>query len=479
MLKKLALNIGLFFTLLALLTVSVEAATTTPRTMSYQGRLMDNSNNVLTSEHVFRFSFWSDADFDAGDLNEDGSINTSATGYANWIESHTVTPNADGLFTLSLGSVTPLPAIDYNLHKYLQVEVKLAGAPNTSYEVLDPDGDNSNLTDRKAIEAVPYAMNADTLDGYDVGTGSGSIALLGANGQWSASQMPGATNESTFAIDNLGASATPTLQFGSSLTRYFRWNNAESRFEISDNTYIAGNLIVEGTLNANIEVGGTTSNTFRVNSDGDVASEDTVIRFGDGAEKTLTWDYSESIFNFSDPVSIAGSPIITEASLDWDDLPARAKSLSFAVEYPDAGFKPDGSNNIGVLSVEEDTLNKRLYYKWYVTESTSNDYDIVLRVQVPQDFSAWSATAMNLAYQTSSASLANNDADVTVYDTAGSEVTLTGGSDLYSASWASANIVFTDGTFTAGSYFTIVIKGSAKDSNSVHLSDLTLNYMGR
>jgi len=51
------------------------------------------------------------------------------------------------------------------------------------------------------------------------------------------------------------------------------------------------------------------------------------------------------------------------------------------------------------------------------------------------------------AYQTSSASLDNNHIDVSVYDTEGSVVTLTNASDLYSASWTTSNIAFTDGTY--------------------------------
>lgn len=450
-----------------------------PATMHYQGRLMNNSNEVLSTAHTFRFSFWTDDDYDSTDLNLDGTLNESATGYAGWQETYEVTPNSDGLFSLDLGSVTPLPTFDYTTHKFLQVEVKAAASPDTAYEVLDPDGDTTNTTDRKSINSVPYAVTADNLNGAQVGTGSGSIALLGSGGKWSASQIPGATNESSFAIDQSGASVMPTLQFGSNINNYLRFSIADNRLETSGDMYVAGDLIVEGSINANIAVTGTTTETFRINSDGDISAEDAILRFGDGDLKTLTWDASEQVFDFNAPVTISGSAILTEANLGWDDLPARNKSLSFAVEYPDAGYKGDGSNNVGLLSVEEDATNKRLYYSWTSPESSLNDYDVVIRVQVPQDFVSWQATPLSFAYQTSSATLANNKLDVTVTDTSGNAVTLSDNTDLYSASWANASVGFTGGTFTPGAYFTIVIKASAKDNNRANLSELTLNYTGR
>src|SRR3989344_2948309 len=71
----------------------------------------------------------------------------SSGGTAIWTETQSVT-TTDGLFSVMLGSVTSLAAVDFNQTLYLGVNV--AG-----------DGE---MTPRKIIGAVPAAFNADRLD---------------------------------------------------------------------------------------------------------------------------------------------------------------------------------------------------------------------------------------------------------------------------------------------------------------------------
>ena len=100
------------------------AATTTPTTINYQGRLLNSGSTPLSGSYTFRFSLWNTADWVAGDTTGAGAINTGSAGYTNWQEAHTVTTGTFGLFNISLGSITTLPNFDANTHKFLQVEVK-------------------------------------------------------------------------------------------------------------------------------------------------------------------------------------------------------------------------------------------------------------------------------------------------------------------------------------------------------------------
>ena len=143
----------------------LHAATTTPATINYQGRLLNSSSNPLSGNYTFRFSLWQSADWVAGDTTGGGAINTGSVNYAGWQEAHALTTGTFGLFNMSLGSTTSFPNFDANTHKFLQVEVKATGAADTTYEILDPQGTTADTVDRKTIHDQAYAENAD-LAGY-------------------------------------------------------------------------------------------------------------------------------------------------------------------------------------------------------------------------------------------------------------------------------------------------------------------------
>jgi len=186
---------------------SVHAAETVPGKFVYEGRLLDSSGTTpITTSHTFRFSLWSSADVVTGDV-AGGAIDTFAASYGGWQEVHTVTPNADGFFSLELGTVTALPTIDSSTHLYLQVEAKSTGSPDTSYEILDRDPGDATI-DRSPVGSVPYANNADMIDGAEVGSSPGDIVVLDGSGQFPISTVPGGTNEDTFILDANDDAAT-------------------------------------------------------------------------------------------------------------------------------------------------------------------------------------------------------------------------------------------------------------------------------
>jgi len=198
-----------------------------PHIVLYEGRVLDDQQNPIETELTFRFSFWKSSDFVDTDINPDGSINTdpiSSPNYSGWIEKHTLTPNEQGTFSIKLGSVVPLPDLDYNFHKYLQVEIKDSSAPNTSYELLDPSSDEGlDNHDRKEIASSFYSLNAN------------------------------ASNEDSFIIDknnsieNSGL-GTIKLQFGDTLAKFLEYDYSNNYFNFNDDVNIMGDLTLTGLV---------------------------------------------------------------------------------------------------------------------------------------------------------------------------------------------------------------------------------------
>jgi hypothetical protein len=132
-----------------------------PKKNIYQGQLFDTNNQPIIGEHVIRFSLWDSADFKSTDLNEDGTINETVLNYSGWNEFQIFTPGFAGNFSIIVGSVTPLPEVVFFRHKFMQIEIKKLGDPDTAYELLDPTGDNgADDNDRQEIGSVFYAQDA-------------------------------------------------------------------------------------------------------------------------------------------------------------------------------------------------------------------------------------------------------------------------------------------------------------------------------
>jgi len=238
---------SLIFLAFFLFTFSVNAATTTPAPIIYEGRLLNSASVPITTAHTFRFSFWKSADFQAGDIDGLGAINPLSVNYGGWSESQTVTPNSNGTFSIELGKSLPLPIINFASVKYLQVEVKVSGSPDTSFELMDPTGDNgTDILDRQTIGSLSYAKNSDYLDNAELGTNAGDIATLDLGGIWNINTIPGGTNTDTFILDNdntAGPAGFLTLQFGGVLAEYIKFDVANDWFFISNDLNLEQNQI--------------------------------------------------------------------------------------------------------------------------------------------------------------------------------------------------------------------------------------------
>ncbi len=447
---------------------AVSAVSLAPQRMIYEARLLDSAGtSPLTSSHTFRFSFWSQSPVNVGDIAA-GSINTGAPNYSGWQEVQTALPTTKGFVTFELGTVTPLPQIDPAYHLYIQVEIKKTGDPDTSYEVLDRAPGNP-LVDRAPIGSVPYALNADTLDNADIGFNDGDIALLGTGGIFPLQTIPGGTNEDVFILDNDNTSITSIdLQFGNTLGKILSWDLVNGYFNFNDNVNIEGDLTLTGTVDG-VDVGDL-GTTVDGHLDGGASKHDASeidIEATDGNYYSAG-DLETAIDDIDQ--AIAG---ITTGPVN--------RSIILNSQFEGASYIADGSNNIGRLYLDNDNTAKENYYEWTSSQSTLQDYDIVLQVGLPKTFTAWeTVNPWQFNYRSSSADTNDTKLDIFVYDTNGNPVTLTGSSsNLASTAWAQTSLNFS-GTpiFAAGESFIIVIKVHAKDNETANLGEIKLNYQG-
>ncbi len=114
--------------------------------INYQGKLLNASGSaVADGTYHMKFRLYTQESGGTAIFEEDRS---SVAGNR--------VPVTNGLFSVMLGSSSPLTGVDFN--QTLWLEVSIGGTASTSWETLSP---------RKRLGAVPAAFEADKLDGVD------------------------------------------------------------------------------------------------------------------------------------------------------------------------------------------------------------------------------------------------------------------------------------------------------------------------
>ena len=156
------------------------------------------------------------------------------------------------------------------------------------------------------------------------------------------------------------------------------------------------------------------------------------------------------------------------------------RTIYLVPEYENSLVMPDGSNNRGTL--KSTYSGGHSYYEWTTNEPVTQDYDIVVRVKLPDGFTTFDAEPIELYNKVSNAT-GTTKVSVALYDTSNAVVTIaaTGGAfntpwlDLSkSTDWQNTTITKTGGTFAAGGYVTIIIKLSADQNETVDAGELSL-----
>jgi hypothetical protein len=209
------------------------------------------------------------------------------------------------------------------------------------------------------------------------------------------------------------------------------------------------------------------------------------VFFGSGGlAHAAVFPSDESFIPVAVVTTSAGSIVSVEdrRTLSSDDR-EHSKTMTFNPAFEKASYQGDGADNIGQLSISHDNITLSNFYVWTTTKSTLQDYDILLRVPVPEHFVRWRTEAaynpISLTYRSTSASTSDNKLDIQIMDTNGVPVTLSGSvSNLANTSWTTSQIEFTGNpTWTAGQDMMVKLHLSAKDDYQMHIGSLKLQLI--
>jgi hypothetical protein len=163
----------------------------------------------------------------------------------------------------------------------------------------------------------------------------------------------------------------------------------------------------------------------------------------------------------------------------FDDV-SGSNTIFLSPLFPHSTYYGDGSNNVGRLTYYFDAANIENAYRWATTRPTAQDYDIKVRVQLPDNFSSWDSNPIEFKYKTDTTTAGDNQLDFTMQDTADASVTMSNNTGLVSSvadTWVeSTNMTISGGTFTPGDWFTITIKVSADNGGGAEAGSIVLNY---
>ena len=309
----------------------------------------------------------------------------------------------------------------------------------------------TSLSQALATGVITYTdENGATQTANVISTDAGNIISVGADG--------GAYVDNTI----IAASETTTTLVQDDVTGDATYTNEDGLVTIVDVISTdAGNVIAVGSDGA------------AYLSQSIIASNETVTTLVDNGNGSFTYTNEAGVVQTVSTVSSDNdNQIVT--GLDGGPYINSIIKEVFSAEYAGATLFADGTNNIGTMTSDNaGAANSYMnYYEWSSGEVTAQDYDVIFRFTLPNNFTAWDTTnpividfqAQGAATFSASMFLENGTALGTIAPTS-------------SATWTTA--VINPGTMTAGQTAVIILKmTSAPNDNTqkVRIGDITLNY---
>jgi len=391
------------------------------------------------------------------------------------LEQQVFTINKDGTLTNRLISPTDTSRIPTivgdtavaTLNGGLYVIGGWNGTTNTRtvyYSAVRPDGTTSSWGTTTSLPTALENTPAVTVNGY--------VYMIGGEGNSGLSRgvyyTSAARTQIGGSLDLVGLGGQ-TLADGSSAGTLTAGNTTiVGTFQVQEAATFNNNMTVNGTLAVNATA------TFR--NDANSATAFQIQNAAGTAALTVdTTTLNVVIGNGGNTVTMSANGITLAGTA------RNSKKILLSAEYLSSVLDPGtASDNTGSMTSGYDTTNRMNYYKWTTASGTTQSYDVVVQVPLPNDFSAW-ASNTPLTISTYSSTTSANTIQVQLLDSGNSAPTGYNFTDITpnaTTTWQSKTPATTiTGTYTPGDYITLRIRMYSPTGGDIRIGNVILNYL--
>lgn len=376
----------------------------------------------------------------------------------------------------------------------------------TSSGVNDGIVDGLDVSDGNITNAINIGANAIAGTNFSV-TGAGAITGISLNAGSGTIQTSGSILGS--AIDQSSAGA---LTIGNTTATSLSLCNSTACDTITIGTNADADTITIGdstdgfSINStglNVTTAGAITGVSTFSSSGDwtwSATTPTItinstesFTISDGTDSFVI-NTSGSLFSFSDGSN--GFTFDADSGPSYTGTARPTRRIVLSPEYSGAtltafyGAGTDASVTGAMTADVENTAadGLRTYYEWSSSQGSLNYYTVVVRVQLPPDFSSWATSnALQVDFTSESTSTTNNTLDAYVYLSSDSTTAVASDTTNAAASaeaWEQITIddsVLDDASApewdAAGETAVIYLRMGSLSNNFVRVGDITLNYV--
>lgn len=489
--------------------------------ISFQGKLVHADNTNIT-DGTYNMEF---------KIYQDGT-NTGTGSTLMWTEDYLVAGSTgmpstggvaftSGTFSVNLASICAFSGgtcgaknntgVDFNQNTlWLSVQIGNSSActvtsATTSFNTAC--GGDGEMSPYIRLTAVPYALNANLLNGLS----SAALGQLATNQTWTGTNtFQPATNINSVTIKQTSV-ASPTADIfnvqtanGTNVLQFTGPAANATAVTVqalgANNISLLTNTASQGVIVKN-SVGSTT--TFQVqNTTGqavfgiDTTTNQAVFGLANtlagslivngGTSGNVTVNVPASVTSYALTLpSTSGSASqclansATAGALTWSNCGGATRTVTLVPEYAGATIHASGSSNTGTMTSDYDSsVNpSHNYYQWSSSQPALNSYDVVVRNQIPSEYTSGFGNLMLWVYNNSTLT-ANNDIKVSVMN-AGGVACATSLSVLYTTTantWHQQPITISGCTFAANDIITVDIQLLSLSNNAVRIGELSYQY---
>lgn len=439
--------------------------------------------------------------------NTQHNIYLEGTSEYNSIVGNTTEGGADGIYLISISTSRP------NNNTISGNTVRTA----TANGILIAGGNNNLVTGNKIYNVGGSGANSSMwLFDADNTTITGN-SIVDTAGTAYAIDISDSASSGTYLADNTysGTGATTINNSGTSTIYAGQIVNGNYIFQSVGNVGIG----TSGTPSQLLSVGGTTGN-LTINTSGNLVTSGTMnvqntstgallIQKASAGTALLTADTTNMKIKIGNGTptlgsSTAGGLYVTDAAefagqirigdatnnVNFDGTTheftlngtaRHTKNITLTAEYAGTTLDADGTNNTGTMTSAYDGTNRISYYKWTTTQATAQDYDVILQIPVPSDWSAWSSSTP-ITIKTYSSNTTTGTILGTLTATNGTVETnwntcaLTPGSN---STWATVTGCSVTGTYAADGIMTLRLHITSPQNGDVRIGDIVLTYLSK